>query len=373
MQGPAGKKESSMPTKYLPDAANLEHLKQQAKDLLRNFRAGHMAAFQRVREFHPRFYDVADGDMSSREYRLSDAQLSIAREYGYASWPRLKEVVEKNDYEVLRLSYADRLPEGPFKQALAYMDAGEAQALKQHLAHYPDLVHEEASFEGGNYFTSPTLLEFLPQNPTRQDSLPANAITIAEILLAAGARDNPDALNEALVLAASGRLCRESGLQAPLLRLLCDHGADPAAGMQSALAHSEFEAVRILIDCGAPLDLPTAATLGEREAVEQLLGGASADQLQLALALAANTQHADIVSALISAGADPSRYNPPGGHSHCTPLHSAVASNQFDTVVALVKGGADQSMRDIHHNMTPFGWAAYLKHERIAQFLKSQP
>ena len=361
-----------MPTKWLPDSANLDHLKHQAKDLLRDFRAGHMAAFQRVREFHPRFRDLADGDMPAREFKLSDAQLSIAREYGYSSWPRLKAVVEKKDYEVLRVSYLDRLPEGPFKQALVFMDAGDAQALRQHLARHPALVHEEASFEGGNYFSTPTLLEFLPQNPTRQDRLPPNALTIAEILLEAGARDDRAALNETLVLAASGRLCRESGLQAPLLRLLCDHGADPAAGMQSALAHGEFDAVRTLLDCGAPLDLPAAATLGERASVDRLLGTASADQLQLALALAANTEHAGIVSDLISAGADPNRYNPPGGHSHCTPLHSAVASNQFDTVVALVKGGADPGIKDIHHAMTPAGWAEYLKHERIAHFLKPQ-
>lgn len=361
-----------MPTKWLPESANLSHLKHQAKDLLRDFYAGHMAAAQRVREFHPRFFDVVDGEMSLKEFKLSDAQLSIAREYGYPSWPRLKAVVEKKEYEVLRLSYADRLPDGPFKQALTYVDAGEVQALKQHLAQHPNLVHEEASFEGGNYFSSPTLLEFLPQNPKRQDSLPRNAITIAETLLEAGARDNRDALNETLMLAASGKLCRESGLQAPLLRLLCNHGAAPAVGMQSALAHGELEAVRTLIDCGAPLDLPVAATLGERAAVDRLLATASSDQRQLALALAANTKHAGIVSDLISAGADPNRYNPPGGHSHCTPLHSAVASDQFDTVVALVKGGADQSMKDIHHNMTPLEWAEYLKHDRIADFLENE-
>lgn len=361
-----------MPTKWLPDSAHIDQLKHQAKDLLRDFRDGQMTAFQRVREFHPRFSKVADSQMSYHSFKLSDAQLSIAREYGYRSWPRLKAVITEKLYEELRLSQRDRLPDGLFKQALDFMDAGDEARLKQLLRHDPELIHERVSFEGGNYFRNPTLLEFLPQNPIRQERLPANAIAIAKILLAAGAKHNRPAMNETLMLAASGSLCRECGLQTPLLRLLCAHGADPAAGMRSALAHGEFEAARTLIECGAPIDLPTAATLGEQELVRRLVKGADAEQLQWALSLAANTKQAEIVKTLILAGAAPNLYNPPGGHSHCTPLHSAVASNQFQTVVAIVEGGADLSMKDVHHGMTPLAWAEYLKHEKIADFLKSQ-
>ena len=204
-----------MPTKWLPDSANLDHLKHQAKDLLRDFRAGQMAAFQRVREFHPRFFDVADAEMPSRRFILSDAQLSIAREYGYASWPRLKDVIAERRYEDLRLSHKDRLPDGPFKQALDLMDMGDEVRLRRHLARHPGLVHETAFFEGGNYFSNPTLLEFLPQNPIRQERLPANAVAIAETLLEAGAKDNREAMNQTLLLAASGSLCRECGVQTP--------------------------------------------------------------------------------------------------------------------------------------------------------------
>ena len=207
-----------MPTKRLPESANLDHLKHQAKDLLRDFRASTMSAFQRIREFHPKFADVLDGDMSSRTFSLSDAQLSIAREYGYASWPRLKAVIAENHHEELQLTHNERLPEGPFKQALDFMDAGDENRLKAHLAQHPGLVHEKATFEGGNYFSEPTLLEFLPENPTRQESLPPNAIVIAKILLTAGAKDNQRALNETLMLAASGRVCREAGVQSPLLK-----------------------------------------------------------------------------------------------------------------------------------------------------------
>lgn len=360
-----------MPTKRLPDSANLNQLKHQAKDLLRDFRAGQMSAFQRLREFHPKLSEVSDGEMPSATFSLSDAQVSIAREYGYPSWPRLKAVIAERHHQDLVLSHNDRLRDGPFKQALDFMDAGDEARLSAHLVKNSGLVHERASFEGGNYFQNPTLLEFLPENPNRQGSMPENAIAIAEILLEAGAKQNTDALNETVMLAASGRVCREAGVQSPLLKMLCKYGADPAAGMPSALAHEEFDAARTLIECGATLDLPAAATLDERDTVRRLVNDAELADLQLALSLAAGAGRAEVVQILLSAGAEPNRYNPPGGHSHCTPLHSAVANNRFETVVALVEAGADLSIPDIHHSMTALGWAEYLKREKVADYLNS--
>lgn len=361
-----------MPTKWLPGSANLDHLKHQAKDLLRDFRAGHMAAYQRVREFHPKFTAVQDADMASHTFSLSDALLSIAREYGFPSWPRIKAVIAERNHVTLELTHNERLPDGPFKQALDFMDAGDVARLRQHLLAYPGLVREEARFEGGNYFSSPTLLEFLPENPNRQGRLPENALEIAHVLLEAGAKDDKVALNETVMLAASGQVCREHGVQAPLIRLLCAYGADPQAGMHSALAHCELEAVRVLLECGAPMDLEVAATLGDHDAVAGLAGTATEAQLQLALALAANAGVPEVIRTLLKAGADPNRYNPPGGHSHCTALHSAVASDQYETVVALVEAGADLEIKDIHHNMTPLGWARYLEKEKIVAFLEAQ-
>ena len=43
-----------MPTRRLPARPNLEHLKNQAKDLLKAYRAGHPAALVRLQEALPR-------------------------------------------------------------------------------------------------------------------------------------------------------------------------------------------------------------------------------------------------------------------------------------------------------------------------------
>jgi ankyrin repeat protein len=70
----------------LPPAPSLEQLRKQAKDLLRAHRAGDAAALARARAQHPR---------PGERLKLSEAQLVIAREYGFPSWPRLSTYVER--------------------------------------------------------------------------------------------------------------------------------------------------------------------------------------------------------------------------------------------------------------------------------------
>ena len=65
----------------LPTQPDLDQLRRQAKDLLRTAQAGDTDATARIRT-------VSD------ELTLAAAQLTLAREYGFASWPRLKEEVD---------------------------------------------------------------------------------------------------------------------------------------------------------------------------------------------------------------------------------------------------------------------------------------
>src|SRR5687767_13296263 len=99
----------------LPPRPNLEQLKNQAKDLLKAHQANAPDAIQRVQESHPTW--------SGAKLRLSDAQLVIAREYGFASWPKLKQRLEQVDdpLTLLRKAFHDK-------------DAGR---LRQLLNRYP--------------------------------------------------------------------------------------------------------------------------------------------------------------------------------------------------------------------------------------------
>ncbi|MBM3822655.1 MAG: ankyrin repeat domain-containing protein [Verrucomicrobia bacterium] len=78
----------------LPPRPNLEHLKNQAKDLLRSYRAGDPSAARRFRESSQSGQDVPDAPHPAPSISLANAQCVIAREYGFESWTKLKEHVE---------------------------------------------------------------------------------------------------------------------------------------------------------------------------------------------------------------------------------------------------------------------------------------
>ncbi|KRR30243.1 ankyrin repeat domain-containing protein [Bradyrhizobium retamae] len=77
-----------------PDRLNLDHLKKQAKELIRLYRSRDPAAIARFRHALPAAVGRSDQDISFLQFRLHDAQSCIAREHGFASWPDLKQYVE---------------------------------------------------------------------------------------------------------------------------------------------------------------------------------------------------------------------------------------------------------------------------------------
>lgn len=176
-----------MPVKPLPPNANLDHLKHQAKDLIKAHAARDPQVAQRIREFHPRFTRGADAAIFNAPLRLSDAQRTIARERGFASWARLKRHIEKPTLaDNLSLPQHERIEDATFRRAVDVLDAGDAEGLRAHLKAHPNLVRQRVTLEGGNYFHNPTLLEFAAENPIRHGTLPANILQVAQVILEAG-------------------------------------------------------------------------------------------------------------------------------------------------------------------------------------------
>jgi hypothetical protein len=66
----------------LPGRPNLDQLRRQARELLRAAADGQPSALTRIRAI-------------SERVSLSAAQLAVAREYGFASWPALHAEVER--------------------------------------------------------------------------------------------------------------------------------------------------------------------------------------------------------------------------------------------------------------------------------------
>ena len=73
-----------------PGNANLEQLKNGAKSFQRAVRAGDTGAAEVVHEFHPRLADAQPGSPELDGFARADAQLVLARQFGFASWPKLK-------------------------------------------------------------------------------------------------------------------------------------------------------------------------------------------------------------------------------------------------------------------------------------------
>jgi hypothetical protein len=362
-----------MPVKGLPPNANLDLLKQQAKELIRAHGSGDVQAVQRIREFHPRFRDAPDREISGSPLSLRDAQLTIARERGFAGWARLKRHIEKPTLaDNLDLPMHERIEDATFRKAVDLLDCGNVEGLRAHLMAHPKLIQQRVQFEGGNYFSNPSLLEFVAENPIRHGTLPVNIIDVTRVILEAGANKNQVALDETLGLVSSGRVPRECSVQIPLIDLLCEYGADPSCGMRPALPHGEFEAAKAVIRNGARIDLAVAATLGREEDSRRLLATASGEDRHRALALAAQFGHAEIIELLLDAGEDPNRYNPMGVHSHSTPLHQAALAGHYDVVRLLVERGARLDLRDVRFQGTPEGWATYSGKTVVAEYLRAK-
>jgi hypothetical protein len=358
-----------MPVRRLPSHPNLDHLKYQAKDLLKEHSARNPGVAQRIREFHPRFSCATDAEIFAAHFKLSDAQLTIAREAGFASWARLKAHIEKPTLtDQLELPHHERIEDATFRRAVELLDAGDVDGLRAHLKRHAKLSRQRVTFEGGNYFSHPTLLEFVAENPVRHGILPKNIVQVAKVILEAGVEQS--SLNEALMLVATGSVPRECRRQIPLIDLLCDHGADPNRAIHPTALHGEMEGVNALIKRGARVDLPVAAALGRIDDFRHLLSGSDVEARHLALALAAQFGYTEIVRLLLDAGEDPNRYNPVGGHSHATPLHQAAGAGNFEMVRLLVERGARLDLKDVLWRGTPADWARHEGESEIEAYLR---
>lgn len=78
----------------LPERSNLDHLKKQAKDLLRLYRSRDGDALARFRHALPAAAGRSDDEIAALDLHLHDAQSCLAREYEFASWADLRRYVE---------------------------------------------------------------------------------------------------------------------------------------------------------------------------------------------------------------------------------------------------------------------------------------
>ena len=117
-------------SKLLPARPSLDSLRKQAKKLARDVAAGDTAAIARVRAHLP----SVDPPLSQR-----NAQLVIAREYGFAGWQDLTAEVGKRLGNGVEWAVA---------QAERVIHDNDVERLRQLLAEYPALLSWRADKKG---------------------------------------------------------------------------------------------------------------------------------------------------------------------------------------------------------------------------------
>jgi ankyrin repeat protein len=231
---------------------NLEQLRKQAKDLVRAARAGDEAALERL---------------GAREPILARAQLVLAREQGYPSWPALVAAVEAN---------ADS-----FVRAATQRQRTRAEAM---LAARPELANDpwaglvlgrswsgDPNTAGGprnwapllyvchSCFGSPRLARELLERGADPNAFFVNEYgQMSAVYGAAGVLHDPE-LTRVLLQAGADPNDGESLYHATeaesveCLRLLLEHGAEPRGtnALAHALDENRLEHVRLLLEAGA--------------------------------------------------------------------------------------------------------------------------
>jgi ankyrin repeat protein len=357
----------------LPFKATLEEYQREADLLFRALKAGDDAAAWQFKWMHPRFRGKSVADVRAAALDLAGAQAVVAHDYGFATWA---------DLAGFTGSVGRNGPVLRFETAVEAVVSGDVGTLRSMLRDHPELVRARSTRRH-----HATLLHYVGANgvETGRQKTPENAVEVATILLEAGAE--VDALADmyevkctTMSLVVSSGHPANAGLQGALAETLLDHGAaleGPGSNWQSALmtalAFGYLSTAEMLVRRGARLDhVAAAAGLGRLEDTARLLPRADARSRHIALALAAQHGHADVVRMLLDAGEDPSRYNPEGYHPHATPLHQAVWSNHLDVVRLLVERGARMDLRDTVYQSTPLGWAIHGERAAVADYLRAQ-
>jgi ankyrin repeat protein len=197
------------------------------------------------------------------------------------------------------------------------------------------------------------LLHFIAANGVedyRQMS-PANAVDVARVLLDAGAEVDAETHvygggSTALNLVATSTPPRVAGVQLPLIDLLLERGAaidgvrPGASTVRAALANNCPEAAVVLVERGARVpDVVTAAGVGRLDLVRQL-GGASQQELERALIMAARYGRCETVEYLLDRGVDVA------ASDGMTALHWAAGGGHLEMMKLLIARGAPLEMKN---------------------------
>jgi ankyrin repeat protein len=344
----------------LPERPNLAQLRRQAKELRDAARHGEAGALNRV----TRHYRAApQGDVT-----LAAAQLVIARELGFPSWPRLRAAVDSRASTPGRLAEAfvaasvDRRP----REAATILDThpgiaahgiyaaavlGDARVVGEMLA--ADSSAAKAVDEARGW---PPLLYACYSRWHRADPARAEGLAeVARLLIEAGA--SPNTNNGGCRAYRSALKGAVEVNNAAVTRVLLDAGASPDDGqcIGEAAGHRDHQCLELLLSHGGRVAgtwaIGAAVYADDAQAVSLLLEavgaaiGQTAEEATKGLADAASAEAShEVVSVLLAAGADPGTRDSDAGFSA---LRRAVRAGHGETAALLASHGAPDDSTDV--------------------------
>lgn len=289
------------PARTLPATPNLEQQKKQARELLAAHRRGEQDARQRFRDFHPDFAAGAPGK-DADPVALHDAQLVIAREYGFASWAKLKHHIESvtpapdplealaravkaNDlgeaqriltkHASLHLRLDEAMPDGDFGQTMiAYAANREKLDVVDLLLAHGANINQRSYWWAGSFGVldtcQPAFADQLIERGARVDAHSASRLGMMDRLDVIISAD-PQMVH---ARGGDGQTPLHFAANVDIARYLVEHGADidmrdidhestPAQYM----IRKRQDVARWLVDRGAGADILMAAALGDVDRV----------------------------------------------------------------------------------------------------------
>lgn len=283
-------------SRSLPERANLEFLTKQAKDFLRDVKAGDAIARERLRAWGP--------PGGSDSPKLADCQHALAREYGFASWPRLKAHLEMlaatdpmealaaalktrraalvadvlKDFPSLRGKLNEPVPGGAFGATplIVAVEQGNREMVEVLLAGGADINQRSHWWAGGFHVLEDDhgLADFLISRGAVLDAKSAAQLGRLDDLTALVAA-NPRAVN---LRGGDGQTPLHVAPTIAIAEFLLDHGAeidardvDHESTPAQYLVRSHPEVARFLVSRGAQTDILLAAALGDLPRVRAFL------------------------------------------------------------------------------------------------------
>ncbi len=342
----------------LPPSPDLDHLRKQAKRLLRASRSGTTDACERFAASLPAARGLSPSTLAQHPLRLHDAQSVVAREHGFRSWTELKRYVEW-----ARSAAFERLErwlgfvfEGPARQrALALRMLGEEPALVSGDPWLACVVGDVARIERavatdpefakrpGGPWAMPPLAAVTSSHLIREPGFEDRLLASARLLIGHGADVNGRWIDPrfpddplSVLYGAAGRT-HHAGMTA----LLLEAGANPDdnESLYHSVESQDLSCTRLLLQAGARV----AGT----NAVARSLDYDRPEALRLLLS---------------------QREGPPEAHwLH----HAMLRGRSLAHILALVEAGADLGARD-REGTSVYAFASRLGREDVMALLRER-